>query len=316
MSNDQPEDKTAPGLLDYEASKPLILNNKTCPYCGCDLTQAIDSDKEHVIARNFVPKGTLQSQWNLIVRACRTCNGAKADLENDISAISMYPTLDGQFAADDHRLHDAARRKTRAINRRTRKSVGEPEPPIDVRGNFMGAQITFTFRAPPQAAEERLYDLARRQIQAFFYFLTYDPQSGRGRFWPGVFCPLLAVRRPDWGNAQQLWFQEYTKEWLFRFHGGTAEGFFKLWIKRKSESEAVWAWALEWNQNFRLVGFFGDTEFCDALDAIVPGLEMDHEHRDGNQFFRARLEVPLVPENDFLFAEPSTASASSSAQIP
>jgi hypothetical protein len=52
----------------------------------------------------FVPKGTLENQWNLILNACRNCNGRKADLENDISAITMQPDVLGKHFGDHPQL--------------------------------------------------------------------------------------------------------------------------------------------------------------------------------------------------------------------
>jgi hypothetical protein len=64
------------------------------------LTEESATD-EHVIGRRFVPKNTMFGQWNVILRACRECNTAKSELENDISAITMQPDASGQFAVDD-----------------------------------------------------------------------------------------------------------------------------------------------------------------------------------------------------------------------
>lgn len=82
-------------MLDHDlkalpVTKPVRLHNVVCPYCGATL--ASDSTtKEHVVGRKFVPKGPLENEWNLILNACRPCNNQKADLEHDISAITMQP---------------------------------------------------------------------------------------------------------------------------------------------------------------------------------------------------------------------------------
>ncbi len=110
-------------LKEHPPHLPLMLNNETRVYCGAELTAA-SRTKEHVIGRRFVPKGKLNQQWNLIVWACKTCNGLKADLENDLSAISMQPEASGKFAEPDQVLADESRRKAaRATSRRTRKLV-------------------------------------------------------------------------------------------------------------------------------------------------------------------------------------------------
>jgi hypothetical protein len=70
------------------------LDNVTCPYCGTALTSKTRT-KEHVIGRRFVPVGSLDREWNLILQACGPCNRHKADLEDDISvgaeAILTHP---------------------------------------------------------------------------------------------------------------------------------------------------------------------------------------------------------------------------------
>ena len=65
--------------LKYSKALVIRLNNISCPYCGVMLT-CETTDKEHVIGRRFVPKGKLNGNWNLVVNACRTCSGIKADL--------------------------------------------------------------------------------------------------------------------------------------------------------------------------------------------------------------------------------------------
>jgi hypothetical protein len=78
-----------------------------------------------VVGRNFVPRGTLDNQCNLIAMACEPCNRAKASLEDDLSAITMQARADGTFASNDPRLIAEARRKANgAISRRTRRPVG------------------------------------------------------------------------------------------------------------------------------------------------------------------------------------------------
>jgi hypothetical protein len=53
------------------------------------------------VSKKLVPKGKLDRQWNLIVRACRDCNRRKSALEDDISAITMQPDTLGIHAVDD-----------------------------------------------------------------------------------------------------------------------------------------------------------------------------------------------------------------------
>jgi hypothetical protein len=77
-------------------NSPEVLSNITCAYCGEDLSTETE-DTEHVVGRRFVPKGSLDGAWNIILKACKRCNREKGDLEDDISAITMQPTVAGQF---------------------------------------------------------------------------------------------------------------------------------------------------------------------------------------------------------------------------
>src|SRR5438067_12808695 len=82
-------------LNSWPHNRAIVLKNETCVYCGSELT-AGNCTKEHVIGRKFVPKGKLHEEWNLIVRACTSCNHTKSDLEDDISAISLPPDACGE----------------------------------------------------------------------------------------------------------------------------------------------------------------------------------------------------------------------------
>jgi hypothetical protein len=87
-------------LKSLPPNKAILLDNETCVYCGIELSPEIDTE-EHVVGRKFVPKGKLDGEWNLIVHACRACNRKKAELEDDISAITMQPDTLGAHAIDD-----------------------------------------------------------------------------------------------------------------------------------------------------------------------------------------------------------------------
>lgn len=291
----------ADGVSIYPHDQAILLNNATCPYCGQVVEKGPGSDKEHVIGRKFVPKGTLNGAWNLIVRACRRCNGEKSDLENDLSVITMHPDTNGRYATDDARHHDEVRRKAKAISRRTGKPVSAGEAPLVIRGGFGPMQMTFTMQMPPQADEDRLFHLARLQLQALFYFLTYNRVTRRGGFWRGNLHRLACVRRQDWGNPHLRWFEAKTADWALRLFSITADGFYKVWIRKKPDAE-LWAWAIEWNQNFRLAGFFGDEATARMLAKTAPILDFSTVHESASEYFRMRIEVPLTEEDDRLFA--------------
>src|SRR5688500_17747421 len=77
-----------------------LLGNRLCLYCVRPLVRATASE-EHVIGRNFVPKGMLGKRWNLVAGCCQRCNQRKAELENELSATLLQPNAFGEFPTDD-----------------------------------------------------------------------------------------------------------------------------------------------------------------------------------------------------------------------
>lgn len=75
--------------------RAIVLRNVACVYCGTSLTKETTT-RDHVIGRRFVPKGKFAARWNLIINACEPCNNGKAELEDDISAITLQPDLWGR----------------------------------------------------------------------------------------------------------------------------------------------------------------------------------------------------------------------------
>jgi len=276
------------------------LANRTCVYCGKELTGR-GYTKEHVIGRQFVPKGLLNGEWNLIVRACDACNHAKSDLEDDISAITLQPNIRGQHAIDDPHREAEAKRKARSKSRRTQKSVGRSSESFYIRLPLgPGAEMIFGVTSPPQLDENRVCRLCLMHSQAFFYWITYDETSRRGGFWPGGFFPLDCSVRSDWGNRLHQSFMEMVSSWELRVRATTADGHFKVAI-RKHPSVACWSWAYEWNQNTRIVGFFGDQIVAQELVRTLPHRELARLSQ-GNKIIRYREEIPLQPDSDKMFS--------------
>ena len=171
-------------LIAYPDNKAVLLENITCTYCGCTLENDSNNTKEHVIGRRFVPKGTLDGSWNLIVRACKNCNSIKSDLENDISAI----TLAGKMwfdtsTSDESAIIEAERKAKNSISNKTKKSVKYSQENIKINMLFKnGVKMTFNMTAPPQVDENRIFQLAEFKLRAFFYFITYNKDAKIGHF--------------------------------------------------------------------------------------------------------------------------------------
>jgi hypothetical protein len=290
-------------LTHLSLTKPIKLKNATCIYCSRPFGSGVERTTEHVIGRNFVPRGTFANQWNLIANACRDCNGVKSRLEDDISAITMQPDVAGRFAVDDVRLRDEASRKGKgSSSARTRKPVLESQEETEISGNLVpGVPIKFHLRASPQLDADRAFELARYHVRGFFYWITYDQSARLGRFWPGSFAPLCSVQKLDWGNARMRMFQELVAGWDCRVLGIAADEFFKIIIRKSPDDRLLWAWALEWNCNHRLIGFAGDEIPIRDTCSPFPKLFDRVEQIGPNRFFAARIEEQLAQNEDHLF---------------
>lgn len=240
----------------------IILDNITCPYCGLSINfNNKDSwDKDHVIGRRFVPKGTLNNQWNLQVNTHKICNNIKSDLENDISAITMQPDGLGRYHVEDENLKKEAKRKGKSMSRLTGIPVKESHSKINIKSSLAkGIDFTASFTSPPQISSNRVYDLCLLQMRMFFYFITYEYEKRIGHFWQGLLYPVLETMKGDWGNPWNIKFMEAVVDWEPRFYGIGADTFYKAIIRRHPDA-ACWSWAVEWNNNYRIIGFFGEEE--------------------------------------------------------
>lgn len=282
------------------SNRAIVLDNVTCPYCGIGLDDDNDT-KEHVIGRRFVPKGALNGCWNLIVRACEKCNSEKSRLENDISAITLSGKL--WFGSGDEEkniVQEAQRKAKNSISNKTNKPVIQSHEEINFQVPFaLGATFKFNMVSPPQIESNRVYELARLQMMAFFYFITFNKETRRGGFWPVGFHPLSEAHHGDWGNSLHKSFMAAVVKWEPRWVGNTAEGFFRSIIRRHPSAEC-WSWAIEWNKNYRVIGFFGGR---DAAQELVNGFELPNMtaiKTGENSHISFRSDVKL-PEEDLLF---------------
>lgn len=283
-------------------NRAIVLDNITCTYCGCSLRDDSDNTKEHVIGRRFAPKGTLNACWNLIVRACNHCNSTKSDLEDDISAITLAGKMWFDSSdSEEKAINEATRKSKNSISSKTKKTVIESQEQLKIEmPTASGFKVTFSMTSPPQIESKRIYELARLQLMAFFYFITYDETSRKGGFWLEGFHPLAFAHHGDWGNELQKSFMNAVKNWEPCWIGNTADGYFKSIIRRHPDAEC-WSWAVEWNKNYRVVGFFGSRisaqEVVDGF--LIP--QLASIKTSDNSYIHHRLDVKLAEEDDVLF---------------
>jgi hypothetical protein len=264
--------------------------------------------EEHVIGRNFVPRGALQGSWNLIVQACEPCNTAKSDLEDDISAITMQPHPTGRHASSDPRLITTAKRKARGFfSRLTSKSVELSAERFDFQHSMGPMTLDFRFDAPPQVDNVRVFHLSAYHVRVFFFWQTYDQTLCRGSIWTGDFAPVHLAPHDDWGNPVHRWFMREVAGWEHRVLAIGADGFFKVLLRQKVDPPVL-AWALEWTQNFRIIGFCGDPANIDAVAASKPTLDLHLIQEVPGQYSRYyRMHEVLAPTEDDFFTMPGHA---------
>ena len=286
-------------LKSYNPTRPIILKNKTCVYCGVHLENN-NWNRDHVIGRKFVPKGKLENEWNLIARSCISCNNIKSDLENDISAITMQPNLDGAFV-DVEVETDAIRKRKNSISRLTGKKIINSY--MKFNGNFEytpGVNFKFHFNAPPQIASSRVFQLARMHVMAFFYLTSYSEETGKGGFWRGKFAPVLYSSKNDWGSYLFEDFMNKVESWepILLLRGDYL--FFQVAI-RKNPIMDCWSWALEWNRNYRVIGFFGIESKIKDTWKNFRKLPITHIGRNEHGPVSMHIEKPLDSSKDKMF---------------
>lgn len=299
---DQTDIQIGPTLKALPDNIVVRLDNGTCIYCGVALTKDTTA-KEHVIGRRFVPKGKLGGYWNLIVNACQTCNCIKSDLENDISAITMQPDVFGCYGHEDEvGASEAVRKASKAYSRRTNKPIRDSHEKVNVKMPLgEGASVSFQFTSPPQIDQHRVFELARFQIMGFFYWITFDQASKRGRFWRDGFHPVLEASRSDWGNTSHRAFSEAVVAWEPRVFATSADGFFKIAIRKHPDTNC-WSWALEWNHALRVIGFCGKRQAALDVASDFPKLEVQTISQGPERTLCCRIETPLAEnEDDKLF---------------
>ncbi len=96
-------------------------------------------------------------------------------------------------------------------------------------------------------------------------------------------------------------FQDQIADWDYRVKGIAADEFFKVVIRRSPNERPLWAWALEWNCNHRVVGVLGDEEVVRSFASTMPRLLNTVIQTGPKSYLTARTEVALPEHEDRLF---------------
>lgn len=292
-------------LLALSPKRLIRLRNDVCPYCFRNLGRALRAEKEHVIGRRLVPRKSIAAQWNLLMMSCRPCNQKKSRHESVVSAVSVQPDVFGRYAKAGELLKQEAARKGTVRHPQTGRAIHQSQTKHEVHGTLIaGATFSATFVGPPQPPFEDVDALAHMQVQAIFFLLTRTKNEKNGKALPGIFCTVAEAMRSDWGNVRLKAFATLTENWLPRFRGVGASGFFKAIIRRHPEEKDIWSWALEWNQAIRVAGFLGDEALVNERVGSLPFPRMSNwlAQPDGSQI-RMGFDEELPEAEDNLFSE-------------
>ncbi len=290
-------------MSEVNSNKPVKLKNRSCPYCAVALSPE-NSTVEHVISRKFVPKGFLENQWNIILNACEACNQRKADLEDDLSALTMHPEITG-WRGDEHQQlrEDAARKAKGSFSRKTGKPIGQSKEQLNMKLAGNGFTMSFGLISGPQIDELRAYDLAVMQAQAVLYWLTYSDRTQVGARWANnnKILRVGSARQSDWGCDRMKAFMVFTRDWDHYFTHETAKGCYRISL-RGGPDRSLWSFAVEWNRSYRVVFLVGDEQQLTTALQSLPNPKSRHiQGFDGKTALKVRQEKSLDDLDDSMF---------------
>lgn len=286
--------KTGETISWYTTS--LDGSNACCIYCGIFLrgTNPPESDKEHLIARNFVPKGTMDGQpFNFLFRTCRSCNARKASAERHVSSVTLFNSP-GRF--DNSKVNEDAIRKGEGDFHPNKQGVliQNAHEHTSITTSFGPMSIKFGMVAPPQPDRDKVGEVAFSHIQGLFTLICtedyLDPQ--KMRLLPQKeFIWYDYYTHNDWGNPQAVEIANRVRNWDCFANIESAQGYFKAIMRCSDEG---WFWALEWNRQLRLLGGIGRERM-----KLFEGLPS--EDWTPNPQRRQRRNVALDIKDDHLF---------------
>lgn len=271
-------------------------SNACCIYCGTFL-RGINppaSDKEHLIARNFVPIGMMGGQpFNFIFRSCRPCNARKAAAERHVSSITLF---NSPTRLENKDVNDVAIRKGQGDFHPKKRGVKieNAQEHLSLVRLFGPLSMTFGLVGPPQLDMRQVGEVALSHIQGLFALIcTEDYRDAvKMRLLPQEQVIWFdCYTHEDWGNPKAIEIAKRVHDWDCLANIETAQGYFKAILRRSAQG---WFWALEWNRQLRLVGGISGNRM-----ELFEGLP-DEGWFPAPQG-RARKNVPLDPINDHLF---------------
>ncbi|AZQ82659.1 hypothetical protein EKO29_00410 [Colwellia sp. Arc7-635] len=289
--------------------KKLEKSNQHCLYCGdyIGINSGVKSNKEHLIARRFVPPEYFTStDFNFIFRCCIPCNNRKSNIERHLSTTSLL--------SSDARLHDEIV-DFLALNKANKDYHPENKGKLvinsTVKNNFdinsHEMKVNGDFFSPPQSDKSYVEELSYRHIQGLFSLMTSkNPLSTEGTsILSGKSFHIFGIYpKNDWGNSQIAYFIQKTLSWSSFWNESVARGFFKAMILGPKEEQDGWMWALEWNKSIRIIGALVKEQHLSRVYPDIPEIKWSPWIQSENGEIRTTKYKPLNGA-DTLFRENS-----------
>lgn len=292
-------------FYNYKKNQPTVWfhrrlekSNQYCLYCasyiGIDSVKV--SNKEHLIAREFIPQKYFTSNdFNLIFRCCTDCNNRKSNIERHLSTTTLFTSESRTRDPDINRL---------AINKATKdyhpdnkgKLVSESNVEQKLEFGSTDVKMKLGFIAPPQPKEEYIIELAFRHIQGLFSLVNSKDPLKRESTWflRGDYFHILGIYpQKDWGNPQIKYFIEKTNDWQTCFKTSVGGGHFKAILLKPKDNSMRWFWALEWNKAMRVLDGIDLKENMPLVYTDIPELNWSPWMKDSRGEFRYREQTQL-----------------------
>lgn len=301
-----------PNVFNFQSNQPTVWyhkvpvkSNKHCLYCGRIVGEnsELKSNKEHLIGRNFVPKGKFKTgqEFNFIFRGCKICNRQKGKLERHISSITIF---NSPSRLKDSKVNKIALRKGNQDYHpdKSGTKIKNSSEGLDLKFNKF---LKFSALGPPQLNPSYVKRLSVYHIKGLFSLITSNnPLETEGtKIIPSeqiLFFNFFNQR--DWGNKQLQEVTSRVKNWPCPARIITADSFFKA-IFKISEDHENWFWALEWNKYLRIIGGINATGNTPSIFKNLPSLNWKYVVNINGEKFRYRKETALNHEDELFKLE-------------
>lgn len=289
-------------------SKNPSYSNKYCPYCGRlfstfgtieDIKN--NTNKEHLIGRDFVPRNSFESPKNInfIFRACSSCNTRKADFERQVSSVSLLNSLSDHSSNEQKRILQKAQNDYSGFRFTRGKKVIDATITHSINLETSMCNFKVGFCGPPQVDETVIANLAFMHMQGLIYFI-FRKQNESIHLYKKYFHYYNSFWKDDWGNPSLDYLRKQTATWTPLMIMTTANNNFKIYIKT---SDDIIFWLLEWNKFCRVCGFIGEYSKCSSIIEKIPEEDFKYIGKNENKITTAIRRNTALKEDspDFIF---------------